>query len=88
MTVRGAIGPGEAGALTDLDLAWGDAYDLGVRAGQWWARRLAGDDGEITASSPAEMDKRLRHDWAREGTISAPRPDKPGDTPPAVRGDG
>jgi hypothetical protein len=59
----------ERRALEALYLAWGDAYDIGIRDGTWHARRVGGDDTDLAGRTPDELTVAIRADWAREGTL-------------------
>ena len=57
-------------ALDVLSLAWSDHYDeIWHHDGTWGAHREdAPDDDEITASTPDELNRKIREDWnARHG---------------------
>ncbi len=66
---RGVSDACEDRALDALALAWGAAYEIYVAGGQWQAwREGAGDQDVLTGSTPDELNRAIRADWAREGT--------------------
>ncbi len=66
---RGVFDVDEDRALDALALAWGAAYEIYVVGGQWQAwRQGAGDQDVLTGSTPDELNRAIRADWAREGT--------------------
>ncbi len=55
-------------AAEALQLAWGQAYDIGFAYGAWHACRLAGDAYLITATRPDELNAAIRADWQARST--------------------
>ena len=78
-------------ALDALTLAWGDSCEIYLAGGQWQAwHDDAPDQDMLTASTPRELNRAIRTDFARReaartGTVSTswPRPSVP--APPAAR---
>jgi hypothetical protein len=68
---RGVFDVDEDRAVDALTFAWGDGYEeIWVHDGKWGARRKgAGDGGAVTGSTPDELNRAIRADWAREGTL-------------------
>ena len=72
---RGVFDVDEDAALAALALAWGDAYEIYISAGQWQAwHRDAGDGDVLTGETPDALNRAIRADWARRG-IRLPGPD-------------
>jgi hypothetical protein len=66
---RGVFDVDEDRALDALALAWGAAYEIYVVDGQWQAWREGAEDEDVlTGSTPDELNRAIRADWAREGT--------------------
>jgi hypothetical protein len=55
--------------LEALRLAWGDAYDIGFESGQWKADRRNAEARTFTGDTPDALNRAIRADWAREGTL-------------------
>jgi hypothetical protein len=56
-------------ALEALRLAWGDAYDISVGDGRWTAVSKDAEARVFTGSTPDELNRAIRADWAHEGTL-------------------
>jgi len=56
-------------ALEALRLAWGDAYDIGFEYGRWIATRRGAAGDTFTGDTPDALNRAIRADWAREGTL-------------------
>jgi hypothetical protein len=50
-------------ALEDLRHHWGSAYDIGVRAGRWTARRRDGKGGTLADPLPEGLHLRIAADY-------------------------
>ncbi len=50
-------------ALGALLWNWGDAYDIGCDAGQWWYCRKDGKGGRETANSAGELYRMIVEDY-------------------------
>lgn len=50
-------------ALGTLLWNWGEAYDIGCDAGQWWYRRKDGKGGRETAASADELYRMIVADY-------------------------
>jgi hypothetical protein len=66
---RGVFDVDEDRALEALRLAWGDAYDIGHEYGKWVATSRDEEKRTITGETPDELNRAIRADWAREGTL-------------------
>jgi hypothetical protein len=68
----------EAG-LPALRFGWDEAYEIGWDAERgYWARRLDGIGGELTAADPDELRKAIYEDYSLK---PVPRPASPGSGP-------
>jgi hypothetical protein len=61
-------------ALEALRYHWGDAYDIGVGAGRWEARRVDGLGSVFAALSADGLEEKIRADY---GAMPVPRDDAP-----------
>ncbi len=66
---RGVFDVDEDRALEALRLAWGDAYDIGFERGAWVATSRDGEARTFTGDTPEALNRAIRADWAREGTL-------------------
>jgi GMP synthase-like glutamine amidotransferase len=74
MTVKGdPFAVNEERALDALSLAWADEYDqIWVHDGEWGAHHKDAPDGDvITGSTPDELNRGIRADWARRENAGA-----------------
>jgi hypothetical protein len=53
---------GERQTLEALDQAHGEGYDIWVRGGKWYARRVDGTGQALTGDTPDELDAAIRED--------------------------
>ena len=67
VTGRGVFDVDEDRAAEAFRLTWGQAYDIGFAAGTWRARRLDGQGTVLTGTTPDELNRAIRADWARRG---------------------
>ncbi len=65
VSARGVFAFGEHRATGAFRLAWGQAYDIGFAAGTWRAIRRDGPGTPITGTTPDELTRAIRADWAR-----------------------
>ena len=56
-------------ALEALRLAWADAYDIGFERGAWTATSKDAEARTLTGDTPDALNRAIRADWAREGTL-------------------
>ena len=66
---RGVFDVDEDRALDALRLAWGDAYDIGFESGSWIATSRDAGDRTFGGETPDALNRAIRADWAREGTL-------------------
>lgn len=66
---RGVFDVDEDRALEALRLAWGDAYVIGFESGRWVATSRDGEGRTFAGETPDALDRAIRADWAREGTL-------------------
>jgi len=52
--------------LNALDMAWGNAYDIGISDGMFYARRADGTGEALTGETPEELNAAIRADWERQ----------------------
>ena len=52
----------ERRALDALDQAHGEAYDIWVRGGKWYARRVDGTGQALSGNTPDELDAAIQAD--------------------------
>jgi hypothetical protein len=65
VTRRGVFDVDERRATEALRLAWGQAYDIGFADRAWRACRLDGPGTLLTGTTPDELNRAIRADWAR-----------------------
>ena len=66
---RGVFDVDEDRALQALRLAWADAYDVGFEGGTWTATSRDAEARTFTGDTPDALNRAIRADWAREGTL-------------------
>ncbi len=66
---RGVFEVDEDRALEALRLAWADAYDIGFEGGTWTATSRDAEARTFTGDTPDALNRAIRADWAREGTL-------------------
>ena len=54
--------------LNALDMAWGNAYDIGISDGMYYATRTDGTGETLTGETPEELNAAIRADWERRET--------------------
>jgi len=57
--------------LNALDLAWGNAYDIGMSDGMYYAKRADGTGDALTGETAEELNSAIRADWERKGKPGA-----------------
>lgn len=66
---RGVFDVDEDRALEALRLAWNDAYDVGHENGKWIATSRDDSKRTFPGETPDELNRAIRADWSRGGTL-------------------